>query len=127
MARHKHADVIIAMANGEKSQTKDIDGNWFDPELRETNPLNYPNWQWRIKPRTIMIGDMEVPQPMVEPPDNGTKVYYPNCLVEELFGGCTYRGSVPQIRDLRRGMCHSTKEAAIAHAKALIAISGGTV
>lgn len=46
--RHKHADIIIAWANGEEIQTNDI-GNWrkfIDPSY-----IFMPDCEYRIKPK----------------------------------------------------------------------------
>ena len=46
---HKHADVLRAIADGEKVQFKDpISGGWFDPAIY--NPIANPELEWRSKP-----------------------------------------------------------------------------
>lgn len=123
--RHKWADVIIAMANGEETQWQDFHGDWNDP--RDRNPISHPGCEWRIKPRTIKIGDMEVPEPLQKKSELEVDYYISNPFSESLFDYCRKRNDAFDRLWLRRGLCHSTKDAAIAHAKALIAISGGTV
>jgi len=47
--KHKHADLIIAWANGAQIQGRfDMDCKWGDAE----NPSWNPNWDYRIKPET---------------------------------------------------------------------------
>lgn len=125
--KHKWADVIIAMANGETAQTLDSYDNWFDPGQAFMNPMTHPGFQWRIKPRTIMIGDMEVPEPLREIPMKGTKIYWvdlgnPKNPPWEISDPENWR----DVNLSHLGILHLTKEAAITHAKALIKISGGT-
>ena len=48
--RHKHADVIIAWANGEAIEYKNLpDGKWYE--------IKYPEWgddtEYRIKPKRV--------------------------------------------------------------------------
>ena len=46
--RHKHADIIIAWANGEEIQTNDI-GSWR--EFIDPNYIFMPDCEYRIKPK----------------------------------------------------------------------------
>lgn len=124
--RHKWADVIIAMANGDTAQWRNGHGVWVN--AYDYNPLGYPEYEWRIKPRTIIIGDMEVPEPMRVAPEYNTKFW----VVVGLTGldfilPMEWKGTESEVRWIERGIAHKTEEAAIAHAKALIKISGGNV
>jgi hypothetical protein len=47
--RHKHADVIIAWANGEKIQFKYEGGGWADETA--TSPEWFDDFEYRIKPK----------------------------------------------------------------------------
>lgn len=50
---HKHRDVIIAWANGEKVQFKDDDGSiWLDHDLNVA-PRFYEDYEYRIKPKRV--------------------------------------------------------------------------
>ena len=47
--RHKHADVIIAWAEGKDVQVRDEGTNrWCD--VKTSNPLFVEDWEFRIKP-----------------------------------------------------------------------------
>ena len=48
----KHADVLIAIAEGKYIQCKPQDAkDWIMAiNLSEVNPLTYPEYEWRIKP-----------------------------------------------------------------------------
>lgn len=48
MTRHRHADVIHAIAEGKKAQYLSDKGNWVDAV--NINPISYFDMQWRIKP-----------------------------------------------------------------------------
>lgn len=122
--RRKWADVIIAMANGETGQWLHDDGEWVD--AYDYNPMSFPEYDWRIKPRTIKIGDTEVPAPETKAPERGQRYYFVDPLEEErLYGSWTWNNDEHDQHLLRSGMIHLTPQAAQEHALALIKISGG--
>ncbi|MEY2630746.1 MAG: hypothetical protein RLZZ469_1643 [Bacteroidota bacterium] len=53
MTRHKHADVLIAIAEGKAVQFRIITAEWKDYEVEyHHSPISSMgrNWDWRIKP-----------------------------------------------------------------------------
>ena len=132
--RHKWADVIIAIAEGRAVQfVSRQTGVFIDYEPTvHTSPMMGIDVEWRIKPRTIKIGDMEVPEPLrsFQP---GIQTYYVVDLQDadeeenSLYYATPFDDDCVDYRLLNRGICHATPQAAIAHAKALIAVSGGQV
>lgn len=77
-------------------------------------------------PQTIRIGGQEVPKPLSEAPNKGTRYYSPAFDSEGMCFSHIWDGTPDWCqRLLDRGFVHLTQEAAVAHAKALIAISGG--
>lgn len=53
MTRHKHADVLIAIAEGKAVQFKIAELGWKDYEVEYNHsPISSMgrNWEWRIKP-----------------------------------------------------------------------------
>jgi len=125
--RHKWADVIIAWANGEPIQVEQESGKWKDYGVSPISPMFSPALNYRIKPRTIKIGDMEVPEPLREFPVFGEKYYLPYITGDVLFCDIVWQNMPVQNNAYKRGLIHLTPEAAISHAKALIAVSGGKV
>ena len=80
----------------------------------------------RIKPRTIMIGDVEVPEPMRVAPEKGTAYWY----VEpgaETFLKSSWDGMASEVRWLKRGTLQATEEGAIDMLAALIKQLGGVL
>jgi len=128
--KHKHAEVLKAIADGKAVQWRlDEDDSWLTVEEYERgriNPLAREHFEWRIAPETLMIGDMEVPQPCCEAPPFDTVYYYPLLSHTGLYTDVHWAGDSYDLHMLAAGMVHLTKEAAIIHAKALIKISGGT-
>jgi hypothetical protein len=74
-------------------------------------------------PSTISVNGIDVPEPLRETPKYKDNIYIANlddvsgCIVSE------WTNSVWQQRALERGIVHSTKEAAIAHADAILSAS----
>ena len=98
-----------------------VTANWI-PNLSSNRE------EWRIKPRTIRIGDVEIEAPETEAPENGTPYYLPSPNgAEVLYTPGTWRGDWYQLTALRHRRIHLAKENAIAHAKAEILVAGGCV
>lgn len=90
------------------------------------NQLNQlKNNRFRQVTPTINIGGHIVPRPLTEPPEEGTKVYLVSLITCGHYVREWWKNDEYDQNRLKRGVVHITKEAAIAHAKALIAISGG--
>lgn len=57
--RHRYADAIIAWANGQTIQYRDIStpkSKWEDWNSFQGNPhFDLPNLEWRVKPRTRTV------------------------------------------------------------------------
>ena len=76
--------------------------------------------EYRIKPKTIKVNGFDVPEPIK---GSLPSIYYMPCLssVDLYSWADNIAGTVDNIR-WQRGICHKTKEAAIAHARALLGI-----
>lgn len=78
---------------------------------------------FRLKPQ-LVIGDRLVPMPEREAPAKGTTYFTPSLHVPECYVKCCCFGLIAlDLRWLERGLVHLTKEAAIAHGEALVALS----
>lgn len=84
--------------------------------------------EYRLKPRTIRIGEIDVPMPEKTEPKHGAAYFFP---VVKGNGHLSvidcWEGREDQKITLRRGLLHLSNEAAYIHAKALILVSGGKV
>ncbi len=132
MAAHIHAALMAEYAkDAAESETP-----WKNWEFRNIcndeweNMSCHPSWvetcKYRRKPKTIRIGDMEVPEPMKTAPEYGTVYWFPSFRHSTSVNNFIWSGNAGDNRMLQCGFCHATKEAAEAHAQALILISGGT-
>ena len=114
------APIIAAAAEGKVVQYLAADGNWYTSQGTFVHPVKY-----RVKPeepKTIKVNGFDVPEPMREAPAEGER-YYAVDPTEE--GWCLVQSwdwyAIEQTW-LSRGIVHSTKEAAVAHAKAMLGI-----
>lgn len=77
-----------------------------------------------MQSETIEINGHEVPKPMDTPPPNDHREYHvPDMSSLKLYNWIKWTGGMYDQRHLKRGMAHSTKEAAITHAKALLSFT----
>jgi hypothetical protein len=125
---HPYKDILIAIANGEQIQLKDIIGNWFNVNnsfvlagiLKEI----YTPERYRIKPKTININGFEVPEPLREAPKIGETYYVANtAAVRDMPGETYWVNDKADQKWLNLGLCHSTKEAAQIHIDALLSFT----
>jgi hypothetical protein len=84
-----------------------------------------PTMQYRRKPRAININGYEVPEPMREAPEKGA-YYYAAATTATDFDPIEWFNDYCDKGWLSIGICHATKEAAIAHAKALLSFTQTT-
>ena len=77
--------------------------------------------------RKIMIGDFEIDAPEVAGLVYGDAYFLTNTEGLALYAAMTWVNNRYDNALLKRGLVHLNKEAAIAHAKALIKVSGGCV
>ena len=129
---HIHAELMKQYAE----DARETDRPWKRWEFRSTNIgwmelSDHPSWgtaaKYRRKPRTHMVNGVEVPAPMRDAPANETKCWFSNPL-NEGFADCLCWRNLPyQHTWLERGLLHTTKEAAVANAMAMIGRPAGRV
>ncbi len=85
--------------------------------------------EYRVKPKTILIGDIEVDHPETMLPEKGEAFYFPDITSEhsEYYDSFSFDGGKHHRRLFKHGMAYLTKEEAIQHAKAIIKASGGKI
>ncbi|KMJ44687.1 hypothetical protein AB204_13000 [Xenorhabdus khoisanae] len=131
MPKHIHADLISEYARlshitdkpWEYFQYRYGDGNdWLEYD----NDFGFhPEVDYRLKPRTIKIGDIEVPEPVREPLEECTRYYCPDI---NTYGTSDadyhlWDGDGNDKDRLQNGLIHLDRESAELHAKALIALT----
>ena len=114
--------IVQAAADGEQCQynsRKDGSGEWFD--MTKCGMFMH-EMKYRIKPRTIKVNGFDVPEPMREAPKKGTEYFVAHLGASHMHGRATWNDDGIDLCYLQRGICHATKEAAIAHANAMLGI-----
>ena len=127
---HVNAEILRAIADGKKVQYRNSTsgkdwiqhGPWkdFNASSIESswNLLSGdPVAEWRIAPKTIKIGEYEVPEPCREAPEVGKKFWIVDPFSH--FTQFHWNGSVACYRALNDGFVHLTKEAAEQHYEAI--------
>ena len=123
--KHRHADMIrrwldddsleVEMEVGENAWQKDKNPTWDE------------DYEFRFKPKMIRCGDLEFPEPMRVPPEDGTKYWVVDLLSlsakSDLCWETSWTGNLVDKCYLERGIGHTTQAAAEAHARALIALT----
>lgn len=125
--KHVHAesmaeyakDALITDKPWELWQSKHPDGDWGD---LLNHPSWFPNLKYRQKAKQISINGIEVPAPLRKA-NYGDKFYVVSPTNE---GGCfesIYTDHTIDDFRLANGLCHSSKDAAIIHCKALLSFT----
>ena len=91
--------------NAKPDNPKDIIGMWSDP------------------PKTIRIGEYDVPEPVREPLEKDTEYWIAHFSLEGLANRFKWYSDKFDNRVLKNGLIHLTKEAAVIHAKALLSLT----
>ena len=126
-------EVVQALINGKNVEIKRLN----DSQNSEWEPLNEHEihirvltiglFMFRLAEEMITIGDVSFPKPVSEPLKEGQEYFMPDLCLSGLFHRGTWDDDYADTRRLNLNGIHLSKENAIAHAKALIKLSGGTV
>lgn len=79
---------------------------------------------FRKKPEMLTIGDVSFPKPYQGKMEYDTIYYYPTVDFKSLCDSTTWTDTPNDFMLMNRCLVHLTKENAIAHAKALLKLSG---
>lgn len=128
-----NADLIYAAADGHQMQVASLTFEWRDTDtmhalhLLATQPAVDANFWVRIKPdeppRTITINGHTVPEPMQHPPAEDEKIWLVDLTANNGAMSWHWVDCELGTRHLRRGICHTTRAAAVTHASALVSFT----
>lgn len=111
--------IVQAAANGAPIEVMKSNG-W----VAKAEHLGFNRYStYRIKPKTIRMGEYDVPEPMREMPARDTDYYIACITTSGLYGVATWVCDAQDIEWFNRGVVHSTKDAAVLHAKALLSLT----
>jgi len=113
------ASIYTARANGEIIQVL-IDDEW--QYLRVGKIDSYYSFKLRIKPKTRIINGYEVPDCLHEEPKDQETTFIESINSADYFYSVVWDLSLLHDKNYLRGICHATKEGAIASCKARLGI-----
>lgn len=120
---HLHAWLLRAIADGEKIELLSVNEDWIDiaadAVLAHISHGYARGANYRIKPQTITINGIEVPEPMRVAPVPGSYYWVPSPESEVFTLKSRWLNDDFDRRRMERGMCHATQAGAEAHCKAL--------
>lgn len=127
---HPHAALMAEYAKDAAETDKPWE-RWeasVGPNQPWTACVGHPGWaefySFRRKPeppKTITVNGFEVPAPITEPPAESTLVWFAAPTIPDFAAKVRYLLEW-DIHKFERGLLHTTKEAAVAHAKAMLGI-----
>lgn len=121
---HLYLPLVQALKEGHTIQFSYSPSNqgaqWFDrPDVQFDAPPEY----YRVKPKTIRIGDYDVPEPLRVQPKYGDNYFAAWPTAVDHCNEYRWANDQTDERLFVRGLCHATKEAAVLHAKALLSLT----
>lgn len=103
---------------------RECGSDWLYCSIDEVLNQVWKNVRLKSKVRGVTVDGVvhTFPEPLRVAPDREEIVYFlcPTEISRELW-----LGSIDDLNYMKEGLCHSTREAAEAHRKALIAVNGG--
>ena len=126
MTPHPHKDILIAIANGLKTDELEVKHqDWQEWQNGSDysswmNPTAGCKWQVRLIPKTMLFNRQQLPMPMETAPKEGTVIYMADVFDDENIFQTFWANTEGQQKWLKYGLIHSTKEAAIKWANAMI-------
>ena len=128
---HPHFDLMMKYVEiaqttdkpWEAFQVKGFVDEWLDVSAAI---LFNENLQYRLKPeppKTIRIGEYDVPEPVREPLEKDTEYWIVHFSLAELAVSFKWYSDKFDNRVLKNGLIHLTKEAAVIHAEALLSLT----
>ena len=132
-AEHIYAQALRWVADGKCVEAKrKLAQSWglrfphdFTPDVLQqmmNGGAQRHDYEFRIKPRTITLNGREVQAGETVEPAGGTMVFIADPAQDEFHTAIRWRMASCFARWLERGLVHLTKEAAIAHARAMLNI-----
>ncbi|MBD2803056.1 hypothetical protein ID854_22070 [Xenorhabdus sp. M] len=127
MAKHIHADLMMEYAKLAQETDRPHEyfqelycDEWHDMDSQYSFR---PNIHYRRKPRTIKIGNYDVPEPVRVPLELDVAYWFVDFSQEGLVRGSSWDDCDFEHNALNKGLIHLTQEAAELHAKALISLT----
>lgn len=123
----KPEEVLEALRLGKEVEYNYLGGDWVSyNQVSPVGALTSEEYSFRIK-EMITIGNMSFPKPVTKKPKFDSRYYTPSLGDRhKLYIELTWEDDSIDNASFEQGLVHLSKDNAIAHAKALIEISGGS-
>lgn len=131
MTKHVHAELMRLYAE-DAMETDKPWKHWEQWGKKRSGDgwvqmLAHPRWvpaiQYRRKPKVISINGHEVPEPLREAPPHGETIFAVALTMSDNVTRFIWAGPNSQLEMLRRGILHTTPEAAKLHARAILSFT----
>ena len=126
MNPHPHAEVLRAIADGVPMSEFEITWGrkvcWCPIEDQPYFVFSDEGSEIRRKPQHIMVNGFKVPKPLNVMPKRDDDYYAPCFDDNKFYESYSWASDSVDDRLFARKVIHATKEAAIAHAKAMLGI-----
>ena len=118
---HRHAALIKQWLDDDSLKVESLteQGKWAPTP----NPYWHESVEYRFKPRTIRIGEYDVPEPMRVAPELNAAYWVIDINQRVILYASFWNESGFEQMLLKRGVMHDNKKAAELHAKALISLT----
>lgn len=125
-------ETLQALIDGKDVEYRNCMGEWCDLNLNTScvRLLVNKSAQFRIKSKKqeiLTVGGVSFPKPYQGEMEYDQFYYYPTIDFKSLFDRNVWENDTADLSLMKKGLVHLTKENAIAHAKALIKLSGGEI
>ena len=124
-------ETFQAILDGKKVEYRHPHLDWtiLKPNSFKLSKLLAPDYQFRLVQEMVTVGDVSFPKPESESEKfkEGQEYFMPDLCVPRLYHNSTWEDDHADKRRLNLNIIHLSKENAIAHAKVLIKLSGGTI
>lgn len=114
-------------ANGVSLLVSSTGYKWVDLDRSYSLDVFDGGYYFKLKPKSITINNINLPEPLSNEPEKDSEYWVSSPELDYLALRSVWSGSLHEKLWLKRGLLHSSKDNAIAHAKALIAASGGCI
>lgn len=126
-------EALQAIIDGKKLERRWYERKWvdFDPLDNEVDIESilkgYCTFRLAQEQEMITIGGVSFPKPETKTPKEDQYYFMPDPTATKLYFRSRWDNDECDVQRLERGFVHLSEENAIAHAKALIVLSGGSV
>lgn len=122
-------EVVQAIQDGKKVEYRHPHLDWtiLKPTKFKLSKLLESEYQFRLAQEMVSIGDVSFIKPASEPLKDAEQYWVADPTDADYTTSFTWIGDNFDKLALSRGLVHRSKENAIAHAKALIKLSGGQI